>query len=403
MNNPEQITNLLTTIIIIMLGILFFLIVVLILVKINENKKNKKIQKEELIHDKINNDENQKKIKRKIVEYSEKPINDFMEFNQIVDNMIEQKKKQKYLMLIKCQGINYDLMSGLEKNSVEKGFIEFLNMLRYPIQIYIQTRKVNLDRSIEKYQKRLNQIQSMYEIQKNKYFNIVNSDISSEDEISKIWYELTKQTNLMEYSKDLIENTQRMSLNNNVLRKDYYIVIPYYPSELGNNDYDLSEIRNLAFSELYTRAQSIISGLLSCGIQGRVLSSEEIMEVLYSSYNRDDADALSVEKAIQSGYNEMYVTAPDVLEKRMQEIEKEINRKAWDIINDSISKLDEKKEREVKEKENNIALLAREMAKVIVNNNKMNIGIKKTQKVLDEIEEGGKIENDKEKNSRKRK
>ena len=99
----------------------------------------------------------------------------------------------------------------------------------------------------------------------------------------------------------------------------------------------------------------------------------------------------------------MYVTAPDVLEKRMQEIEKEINRKAWDIINDSISKLDEKKEREVKEKENNIALLAREMAKVIVNNNKMNIGIKKTQKVLDEIEEGGKIENDKEKNSRKRK
>ena len=265
-----------------MLGILFFLIVVLILVKINENKKNKKIQKEELIHDKINNDENQKKIKRKIVEYSEKPINDFMEFNQIVDNMIEQKKKQKYLMLIKCQGINYDLMSGLEKNSVEKGFIEFLNMLRYPIQIYIQTRKVNLDRSIEKYQKRLNQIQSMYEIQKNKYFNIVNSDISSEDEISKIWYELTKQTNLMEYSKDLIENTQRMSLNNNVLRKDYYIVIPYYPSELGNNDYDLSEIRNLAFSELYTRAQSIISGLLSCGIQGRVLCSEEIMEVLYS-------------------------------------------------------------------------------------------------------------------------
>ena len=67
-------------------------------------------------------------------------IFNFMEFDTVTDNMIVQKNGSKYLMVVECQGINYDLMSGVEKTSVEEGFVQFLNTLRYPIQIYIQTR-----------------------------------------------------------------------------------------------------------------------------------------------------------------------------------------------------------------------------------------------------------------------
>lgn len=38
-----------------------------------------------------------------------------------------------------------------------------------------------------------------------------------------------------------------MSLNKNVLRKQYYIIIPYYASEAGNDLFDKDEIRNIAF------------------------------------------------------------------------------------------------------------------------------------------------------------
>ena len=48
------------------------------------------------------------------------------EFEKVEDNMIIQKKG-KYLMVLECQGINYDLMSEMEMASVEQGFIEFLN------------------------------------------------------------------------------------------------------------------------------------------------------------------------------------------------------------------------------------------------------------------------------------
>ena len=58
-------------------------------------------------------------------------------------------------MVIECQGINYDLMSEVEKTSVESGFMQFLNSLRDSVQIYIQTRTVDLTGSINTYKQKV--------------------------------------------------------------------------------------------------------------------------------------------------------------------------------------------------------------------------------------------------------
>ena len=76
--------------------------------------------------------------------YSVESVFDFMEFDTVEDNMISTKNGGKYIMVVECQGVNYDLMSEVEKNAVEEGFIQFLNALRHPIQIYTQTRTINL-------------------------------------------------------------------------------------------------------------------------------------------------------------------------------------------------------------------------------------------------------------------
>lgn len=107
-----------------------------------------------------------------------------------------------------------------------------------------------------------------------------------------------------------------MSLNKNVLNQKYYVVIPYYADELGENNFDKKEITSLAFSELYTRAQSIVRTLGVCGVNGKILDSNSLADLLYVAYNRDDAEVYGVDKAIQAGYDELYSTAPDVLDKR---------------------------------------------------------------------------------------
>ena len=55
-------------------------------------------------------------------------IIDFMDFDEIRDNMIIRKNRTHYTMVIQCNGVNYDLMSEAEKISVEEGFVQFLNI-----------------------------------------------------------------------------------------------------------------------------------------------------------------------------------------------------------------------------------------------------------------------------------
>ena len=86
-------------------------------------------------------------------------VHKFMEFDEIVDNMIVRKNRTQYVMVIQCKGINYDLLSEAEKEAVENGFTQFLNTLRFPIQLYVQTRSLNLHDIIEQYREKVNNVQ----------------------------------------------------------------------------------------------------------------------------------------------------------------------------------------------------------------------------------------------------
>lgn len=306
--------------------------------------------------------------------YTVESVFDFMEFDKIEDNMIITKKGTKYVMVVECQGVNYDLMSEVEKNAVEEGFIQFLNTLRHPVQIYTQTRTINLENSIQTYRSKVQEIESQLEKEKLQYDKMVNSGNYTDEEIKAAFYELTKTTNLYEYGKDIIYTTEKMSLNKNVLNQKYYVVIPYYPEELGENNFDRQEITNLAFSELYTRAQSIIRTLGVCGVNGRVLNSNDLVDLLYVAYNRDDAEVYGVDKAIEAGYDELYSTAPDVVDKKMKALNEQIEKEAFDKANQKVIEAKSEKEQALERKQGSKEDLIDQMAKMIIAQNKNIVG-----------------------------
>lgn len=306
--------------------------------------------------------------------YTVESVFDFMEFDKIEDNMIITKKGTKYVMVVECQGVNYDLMSEVEKNAVEEGFIQFLNTLRHPVQIYTQTRTINLENSIQTYRNKVQEIEEQLEKEKLQYDKMVNSGNYTDEEIKAAFYELTKTTNLYEYGKDIIYTTEKMSLNKNVLNQKYYVVIPYYPEELGENNFDRQEITNLAFSELYTRAQSIIRTLGVCGVNGRVLNSNDLVDLLYVAYNRDDAEVYGVDKAIEAGYDELYSTAPDVVDKKMKALNEQIEKEAFDKANQKVIEAKSEKEQALERKQESKEDLIDQMAKMIIAQNKNIVG-----------------------------
>ena len=129
-------------------GIISFAIIILggILVFLLYKNKKAKLEGEEKAGDK-----NAEAKKSENKQQGRASIKKFMEFDDILDNMIVRKNRQQYIMVIKCKGINYDLLSEEEKIAVENGFTQFLNTLRFPVQLYVQTRSLNLRDIIEVY------------------------------------------------------------------------------------------------------------------------------------------------------------------------------------------------------------------------------------------------------------
>ena len=204
-----------------------------------------------------------------------------LDFDEIKDDMIIRKNGQQYIMVIQCKGINYDLLSEEEKESVERGFVEFLNTIRFPIQLYVQTRSLNLRKTIDAYKEKVNviadEIKSLQK-QRAEYLRTGN-----QKQVEMTDFEIRRKENVLEYGQDISNYIGRMSFNQNVLQQKTYVVVSYFKSELGNiSNYSKDEIINMVFTELYTRAETLIRSLGSAQVSGRILDSEELTELLYT-------------------------------------------------------------------------------------------------------------------------
>lgn len=396
----QALTQLLTIFLTISIIILFVLIVVFIMLTIK--KKNQENDKKKETDIKL---KQEPKATSNIVQtkmYTTENVKKFMDFDEIKDNMIVQKDGKRLVMVIQCQGVNYDLMSSIEKVGVEQGFIQFLNTLTRPIQLHIQSRKVNLEESVANYKKRLKNIEMSFNKIRIQYEQAQKNPNISDEKFKEIRLEYVRQKNLFEYTKDIISNTEKMSLNKNILTKNYYIAISYYP----DNSEDLfkkDEILDMAFSELYTNAQSILRTLAVCGVTGKVLDSTELADLLYVAYNRDSSEIYGVDKAIKAGYDALYTTAPDVINKKIETLDKIINERALDLANETIDKvaLRNRRQKELEKKEKEMDDLIKELAKTMIAENKDYISEEIAEESIKEIDNPEKTKETKKKRVKK--
>ena len=342
----------------IMIGVIIFIMFLLFIVYLNliRPKKKKEENSSTIIYS-----ENEKKSKaeeKKIENHgrfqgvlTQESVFDFMEFDEIVDNMIVRKNKTQYVMILQCNGVNYDLMSEQEKIAVEEGFVQFLNTLRFPIQLYVQSRTLNLKEIISDYKERVNNINSDIERIDAKLIQAQRN--GNRQELEMLEFEKRRKQNVLNYGMDITDYVERLNSNQNILQQRTYVVVSYYINELGGNldNYTKDELDNMCFSELYTRCQNVSSSLASSQVTSRILDSEELAELLYIAYNRDESEIYQLAKALDAQYDALYSTSKDVLQKKQEKLDKEINIAAIDLATDSILKADKQKQIEDLEKE----------------------------------------------------
>ncbi len=180
--------------------------------------------------------------------------------------------------VVMAKSINFDLMSPQERDSVEFAYQGFLNSLYFPVQIFVNSRKVDLRPYIEK----LDKIRSEHD-------NMLLA-LLMEDYIGYI-DALAQQTNIMD--------------------KKFYVIIPFFPvadvqqaitqsknfftglkdmfaskeQHVTINEHDLEKAKE----ELRNRVQAVLGGLQDAGIKSIPLDTQELIELYYDVYNPDTA------------------------------------------------------------------------------------------------------------------
>ena len=349
-----QMLNLILIVILILILVLGFIAAILIF-KMRKKKEpqNNNIQVQ---------NQGQSQAKPNLITRDGKAIDSiykFMEFDEVLDNMIVRKGRKQYVMVIECKGINYDLLSEDEKNAVESGFIEFLNTLRFSIQLYVQTRKLNFEDLINNYHDRIHDIDNQIARLNTQIENAKRN--GNNDLVTKLEFERNRRQNILEYGESITDYTEKLSESKNILQQKTYIIISYYTAEFGDtSNYSNDEIDDIAFSELYTRAQTLIRALASAEVTGKVLSSEELMELLYVAYNRQQSELYTLRNALNSEYDKLYSTARDVMEEKKNRIDRQIEADAAKLASKSIIDAD-KEEMQKRRKEEQIKQKALEM------------------------------------------
>lgn len=183
---------------------------------------------------------------------------EFLPFEDIRDGVVHLGNYQ-YRAIIECSSVNYDLRTESEKDIIEMSYQGFLNSLNHPISVLVQTRTVDNSKMLSK----------------------LETDISKSVETFP---------QLAEYG-ELYYNSMEMlpeQIGNNKQKKKY-IIVPYNEAiNLTNSTED--EKYDESLKELQTRCQMIADGLVGIGINCNILKTDDLIELMYSSYHKDSAN-----------------------------------------------------------------------------------------------------------------
>ncbi|MEI8344256.1 MAG: hypothetical protein WCF93_04885 [Candidatus Moraniibacteriota bacterium] len=190
----------------------------------------------------------------------------YVDVEEVRDGVIVLKNGSLRAVLL-VSSINFDLKATEEQDSIVGQYQNFLNSLDFPIQIIISSRKLNINPYLDYLKKKETQLKNDLLI-----------------------------LQLVEY-QNFIKNLTDVS---NIMSKFFYVVVPFYPVEstssgifdklfgATNSKMAVSKRRELFDTyknQLWQRLDHISAGLSGTGVHVAPLSTEEIIELLYNSYN----------------------------------------------------------------------------------------------------------------------
>lgn len=192
------------------------------------------------------------------------PTQQFVPVKEIRNGIIILKDGG-YRGILMCSSINFGLKSADEQHAITLGFQNFLNTLDFSIQILVNSRKMDL----------------------RPYISLLETKTADQ------------RTELMRIQlREYIEFVRSFADQANIMTKSFYIVVPYAPRVSATKAIGIFQRKNTTTekeaaqtsfeqdrAQLEQRLSLVASGLAGTGVRAVPLGTEEVIELLYRSFN----------------------------------------------------------------------------------------------------------------------
>jgi hypothetical protein len=178
--------------------------------------------------------------------------------------------------VILVSSLNFELKSSQEQDAIIAQYQAFLNSLDFPVQIVISSKRFNITPYLES-------IKSQIGVEQSELLRFQSSEY-----------------------QDFIMNLSEVS---NIVSKTFYIVVPFAPSEDEENGV-MGSLKGLLKrkgsavlednlfqtyrSQLLQRVEHVMVSINATGVHTAPLNTEELIELMYNSYNPTLYTALSL-------------------------------------------------------------------------------------------------------------
>jgi len=195
------------------------------------------------------------------------PTQRFIDIAEIHEDVAIMKDGTIRAVLL-VSSINFALKSQDEQNAIVQAYMGFLNSLDFPIQVVIQSRRMNIDGYLER----------LREAQKNQTNDLLRQQIDD----------------YRSYVKELVDL-------GDIMQKRFYVVIPFDPATEQKEQGFFSKIGTILTpsvairlsekqfikqkNQLMLRVNQIMGGLQSMSLTAVMLDTQSLIELYYTVYN----------------------------------------------------------------------------------------------------------------------
>ncbi len=187
--------------------------------------------------------------------------------------------------VLEVSGINFDLKSEEEQSSVLMGWRNLINNLDFPLQVVAHSRRVNIESYLNFLQERIGQeTNNLLKLQGEDYYTFIKGLVTGNNIMKKKFYVIVPYDPIMFKPRTALRQIlEAYKTLLNLRHQAFSVIIP-----LSDENF------NQHYQQLIIRQNNIITNLTRMGLQSRPLTTKELIELFFNSYNPEAFERESI-------------------------------------------------------------------------------------------------------------